>query len=100
MAGGQTHGVEVAVSGWEAGVLAVGRAVVHRAAASWLARRDSARQRSSELSELIGSASSDWFKRRTLERQMEEIADGVAQRLAPLCRHEFRGLDDHEQAAA
>ena len=88
------------VTSWEAAALGAGRAVARRAAAVWLAdRRDNA-ERSKDLSDLVALRVSDRFHRRSLERQVEEIADRVAQRLEPLCRHEFRAVGDADRTAA
>jgi hypothetical protein len=84
----------------EAGVLSAARAVVQRAAKVWLADRDSVTERSSDLSELVALRVRDRFRRRSLERQIEEITDVIAQRLEPLSRREFAGLSDNERTAA
>jgi hypothetical protein len=88
------------VTSWEAAALGAGRAVARRAAAAWLADRRDAAERSKDLSDLVALRVGDRFHRRSLERQVEEIADQVAQRLEPLCEHEFRGVGDGDRSAA
>ena len=85
---------------YEKALLAVGRAVVTRAAGIWLADRTAARRRSAPLAELVRRQVGDVFTARGLERQLEAIVDEVAQRLAPLVAHEHRGLEDGDRAAA
>jgi Leucine-rich repeat (LRR) protein len=87
------------VTGWEAAAFVAGRAVARRAAVVWLSDRRDAAERSKDLSELVALRISDRFHRRSLERQVEEIADRVAQRLEPLCQHEFYGLGDNDRTA-
>lgn len=78
----------------------VGRAVVTKAATAWLSDRSADRQRGADLTALIGRRVTDMFGRRTLERQLEGIADEVAKRLAPMCEAEFRDLPEGEKNAA
>jgi len=88
------------MTGWEAAALGAGRAVARRAAAVWLADRRDAAERSKDLSDLVALRVGDRFLRRRLERQIDDVADQVAQRLEPLCQHEFRGLAEGDRAAA
>lgn len=85
---------------WETGALAVGRAVVAKAAAVWLSDRSARRQQGAELTELMRVRFGDVFQRRTVDRKLEAVADDVAQRLAGLCQVEFRDLVDNEKNAA
>ena len=84
----------------ESALVGAGKAVITKAAAVWLADRSASRRRRTSLSALVQRQVTDTFARRTLERQLEAIADDVAQRLAPLCEHEFRDLGEGEKAAA
>ncbi|HYN93276.1 MAG TPA: NACHT domain-containing protein [Pilimelia sp.] len=83
----------------EAGVFAAARAVVRTAAGVWLTHRRAAAERSSDLAELVATSVSDSFRRRSLERQLEEIVDAVARRLEELLRYEFEGVAEHDRAA-
>ncbi|SHN39165.1 NACHT domain-containing protein [Cryptosporangium aurantiacum] len=52
------------------------------------------------LSELVNVRFGDDFRRRRFSREVEAMADAVAQRLLPLCRQELSGLDVGERNAA
>jgi hypothetical protein len=84
----------------EGALFAVGKAVATRAASLWLADRRSKQERSSDLSSLIRLRFSDKFQQRGIERQIESIADDVAQHLEPFRIAEFGGLPENERLAA
>jgi hypothetical protein len=81
-------------------LLSVGKAVATRAASIWLDDRRLKQERTSDLSKLIQSRFSDRFQQRGVERQLESIADDVAQRLEPFRIAEFGGLPNNERLAA
>ncbi|MEV8442465.1 NACHT domain-containing protein [Actinosynnema sp. NPDC051121] len=87
------------MSGLETALMTVARTVARQAVSAWLGHRTAAKERSKDLSELIRVSFADKIHRRRLERQVEDIADGVLQRLQPYCDAEFRGLDESEQIA-
>jgi hypothetical protein len=88
------------VIGLDNAAQAVGKAVAGKAVRAWLAHRASTKDRSRELSELITATFPDRIHRRRIGRQIEDIADGVQQRLQPLCAVEFDSLTDNEKTAA
>lgn len=81
-------------------LVGLGRAVVARAAGLLLSDRITDRERSADLSALVRRRSSDAVTRRTLQSQLEAIADDVARRLVPLCAVEFRDLPEGDKRAA
>jgi NACHT domain len=88
------------MTGLEGTLLAVGKAVATRAGSLWLADRRSKQERASDLSSLIRLNFSDRFLQRGVERQIDSIADDVAQRLEPFRIAEFGGLPENERLAA
>ncbi len=57
-------------------------------------------QRGAELIELGRIGVPDHFKQRKLVRQLEDLADQIAERLRPVYEHDFRGLPESERVAA
>jgi NACHT N-terminal Helical domain 1/NACHT domain len=84
----------------EASVLAVGKIVGERAGHAWLAARSNEADRKKDLVDLIQTNFRDQIARRRLTRQLEDIADSVAERLLALSAHEYRGMTDNEKEAA
>ncbi|GAA3425586.1 NACHT domain-containing protein [Streptosporangium nondiastaticum] len=85
--------------GLEAVVAAAGKAVAERAVREGLAARADGAERKADLATLIRSGFPDRFVRRSLERQLEAIADGVERRLAALVEREYGGLTEGDRAA-
>jgi hypothetical protein len=74
--------------------------VVTHAARTWLgARRDHA-ERDAELIDLVRVSVRDHFQRRKLVRQLEDLADQIAERTRPNYEHDFRNVAENERAAA
>ncbi|MEV8632678.1 NACHT domain-containing protein [Streptosporangium sp. NPDC051023] len=88
------------MSGLEAVVAAAGKAVAERAMREGLATRAARMERGADLATLIRSGFPDRFVRRSLERQLGAIADGVERRLAVLVEQEYRGLTEDDRTAA
>ncbi|MFF5210626.1 NACHT domain-containing protein [Streptosporangium sp. NPDC000396] len=87
------------MSGLEAIVAAAGKAVAERAMREGLATRAARAERGAELATLIQSGFPDRFVRRSLERQLDAIADGVERRLTVLVEKEYGGLAENDRAA-
>ncbi|MEU4407288.1 hypothetical protein AB0F88_22420 [Streptosporangium sp. NPDC023963] len=85
--------------GLEAIAAAAGKAVVERAMREGLAARTARAERGADLTTLIQSGFPDRFLRRSLERQLEAIADGVERRLTVLVEREYGGLAENDRAA-
>ena len=78
----------------------IGKQVVTHAARTWLrARRDRA-ERDVELIDLVQLSVRDHFQQRRLLRQLEDLADQIAERMRPVYEHEFRNVAENERAAA
>jgi hypothetical protein len=88
------------VSGVEAALVNVGRAVVTPLLTKWLAGRKAARERTLPLAELLQDGLTDELSRRRGERQIESLIDKVAERLKPLLTTRFAALPEHEATAA
>lgn len=82
----------------EMAATAVGKATANQVVRIWLAHR-SAADSSKDLPDLIRVSLRDRIHRRRLDRQIEDIADGVVQRLEPLCRAEYADLAENDKAA-
>lgn len=78
----------------------VGRAVAQLAVSRWMANRSNHKAPTKDLVELIRTGFPDEIKRRRVQRQFEDIADSVAERLLPYLQHEFRDLTDGDREAA
>ncbi|WP_326824614.1 NACHT domain-containing protein [Streptosporangium sp. NBC_01756] len=87
------------MSGLEAVVAAAGKAVAGRALREGLAVRAAREERTADLATLIRSGFPDRFVRRSLERQLAAVADGVERRLAVLVEREYSGLTENDRAA-
>ncbi|MGV9599609.1 NACHT domain-containing protein [Streptosporangium sandarakinum] len=85
--------------GLEAVVAAAGKAIAERAVREGLAARADGAERKADLATLIRGGFPDRFVRRSLERQLEAIADGVERRLAALVEREYGGLTEGDRAA-
>jgi hypothetical protein len=84
----------------EAAAMAVGKALGHHLAQTWLTGRSAERERTRDLASLIQTRFPDRIARRRFERQIADIADQVAERLLTLCGHEYGGLRENDKAAA
>ncbi|WP_197038865.1 NACHT domain-containing protein [Herbidospora cretacea] len=87
------------MSGLEAMLGGVGKAVAQRAVGAWLAGRTGQQERDAELKDLIRSSFRDHVARRKFENQVQGIALAVEERLTALMAHEYRGLTDDAKAA-
>ncbi|GAA3959639.1 NACHT domain-containing protein [Actinomadura viridis] len=83
----------------EVAALGVGRSVAQLAVGRLLAARGDRTSPSKDLVELIRTGFPDDIRRRRVERQFEDIADSVTERLLTFCRHEFGGLTDGDRQA-
>lgn len=81
-------------------MLATGKTVAKLVADRWLADRRARAEASTDLAEMIKVGFPDQLMRRKTERQFEALADSVYERLLPLIRQEFGGLDDGTREAA
>ena len=79
---------------------AVGRQVVTHAVRTWFGARRERGQRGAERIELVRIGVLDHFKQRKLVRQLEDLADQIAERLRPVYEHDFRDVPESERAAA
>jgi hypothetical protein len=84
--------------GFEILLARLSQAVVVPAVKRWLADRQHRNDARMPLSELINRRLSDRFSRRKFEREIEAMADAVAQRLAPL--EQIGKMPEHERRAA
>jgi NACHT domain len=78
----------------------IGKQVVTHAARTWLGARRARVERDAELIDLVRISVPDHFWQRRLVRQLEELADQIAERMRPIYEHEFRGVADNERVAA
>jgi len=83
----------------EAAALGVGKAVAQLVAGRWLAGRTTRSAASKDLVELIKTGIPDEIKRRKTQRQFEDLADTVTERLLTFARQEYGGLDDGDREA-
>jgi hypothetical protein len=79
--------------------LNVGRQVALHVTRAWLGHRKGVAEQNASLTDLLATGVTDRFARRKLERQLEDIGDQIAQRIAPLSR-EFPSLPENERQAA
>ncbi|MGC7102764.1 NACHT domain-containing protein [Amycolatopsis lurida] len=84
----------------EATLLRLGGSIAKSAGAAWLRTRRSDAERRMSLVELVGARGLGLVPQRRLVRQLEQLAETVAERLQPLVLAEFRRLDDNERVAA
>ncbi|MBT2676763.1 NACHT domain-containing protein, partial [Streptomyces sp. ISL-14] len=78
----------------EAAALRLGTTVARAAAQVWLGGKRQEQERRLSMAELVRVRVSGLRLQRSVERQFEEIADAVFDRLAPFLEREFRGLDE------
>ncbi|MFF7951532.1 NACHT domain-containing protein [Streptomyces griseorubiginosus] len=78
----------------EAAALRLGTTVARAAAQAWLGGKRREQERRLSMAELVRLQVSGLRLQRSVERQFEEIADAVFDRLAPFLEREFRGLDE------
>ncbi|MDC0771108.1 NACHT domain-containing protein [Streptomyces sp. HD] len=78
----------------EAAALRLGTTVARAAAQAWLGGKRREQERRLPMAELVRLRVSGLRLQRSVERQFEEIADAVFDRLAPFLEREFRGLDE------
>lgn len=90
----------VPLTGIETALVNVGRAVVTPLFTKWLSGRRETRERTLPLSDLLRQKATDEFTRRRGERQIESVADEVAERLKPLIATRFAALPENEAVAA
>ena len=78
----------------------IGKQVVTHAVRTWLGARQERDQRGTELVDLVKIGVRDHFQRRRLVRQLEDLADQIAERLRPVYEHDFRNVPNNERSAA
>lgn len=78
----------------ETAALRLGTTVARAAAQAWLGGKRREQERRLSMAELVRVRVSGLRLQRSVERQFEEIADAVFDRLAPFLEREFRGLDE------
>jgi hypothetical protein len=78
----------------------IGKLVVTHAVRTWLGARRERGERSAELIDLVKISVRDHFQQRRLVRQLEELADQIAERLRQVYEHDFRSLAENERTAA
>lgn len=78
----------------------IGKQVVTHAARTWLGARRERTERHSELIDLVRISVRDYFQRRKLVLQLEELANQIAERLRPIYEHDFRNVPENERVAA
>ncbi|MBN6038622.1 NACHT domain-containing NTPase [Amycolatopsis sp. 195334CR] len=84
----------------EATLLRIGTSIAKSAGGAWLRTRRSDAERKLSLVELVEARHLGLVPQRRLVRQLEQLAETVAERLQPLVLAEFRRLDDNERTAA
>jgi hypothetical protein len=87
------------VAGLDILVLHVGMAVARSACQLWL-KDDTVSEASGSVADMLERHGSGMLERRRLTRQFDQFAETVADKLHPMCGHEFRGLPEHERKAA
>ncbi|MET9451208.1 NACHT domain-containing protein [Streptomyces cinerochromogenes] len=83
----------------EAAALRLGTTVAKAAAQTWLGGRRREQERRMDMAELVRLRVSGLRLQRSAERQFEEIADAVYDRLAPFLEREFPGLEESSRQA-
>ncbi|GGW19769.1 ATP-binding protein [Streptomyces capoamus] len=83
----------------EAAALRLGSTVAKAAAQMWLGGRRREQERRMEMAELIRLRVSGLRFQRGVQRQFEEMADAVYDRLAPFLEREFPGLEESSRQA-
>lgn len=84
----------------EVAAVRVGMSVTQLAVGRWLAGRSTRDGAGRDLVELIKTGFPDEIRRRRVQRQFEDIADSVADRLLTFAGREFGGLTDGDRQAA
>ncbi|MFI9252665.1 NACHT domain-containing protein [Streptomyces sp. NPDC053069] len=87
------------MSGAETAALRLGTTVAKAAAQTWLGGRRREQERRMDMAELIRLRVSGLRFQRGVQRQFEEIADAVYDRLAPFLEREFPGLEESSRQA-
>ncbi|CAM5260620.1 hypothetical protein SALBM311S_03369 [Streptomyces alboniger] len=77
----------------EAAALRLGSTAARSAAQAWLGGKRREQERRLSMAELVRLRVPGLRLQRSVERQFEEIADAVFDRLAPFLEREFRGMD-------
>ncbi|MGA5650195.1 NACHT domain-containing protein [Streptomyces seoulensis] len=83
----------------EAAALRLGSTVAKAAAQMWLGGKRREQERRMDMSELIRVRVSGLRFQRGVERQFDEMADAVYDRLAPFLEREFPGLEENSRQA-
>ena len=78
----------------------IGKQVVTHAVRTWLGGRRERAARDMELADLVQISGRDYFQQRKLERQLEDLADQIGERLRPVYEHDFRSVAENERVAA
>src|SRR5918997_1107324 len=78
----------------------IGKQVVTHAVRTWWGARRERAERDAELIDLVRLGVRDHFQQRKLIRQLEDLADQIAERLRPVYEHDFRDLPENERVAA
>jgi NACHT domain len=81
-------------------VIGIGKQVVTHAVRTWLGARRERIERDAELIDLVKISVRDHFQQRKLVRQLEDLADQIAERLRPVYEHDFRDVPENERVAA
>ncbi|RFS85156.1 NACHT domain-containing protein [Actinomadura spongiicola] len=84
----------------EVAALRVGGSVAQLAVGRWLAGHTTRDAAGKDLIELIKTGLPDEIRRRRVQRQLDVMAESVAERILTFAGHEFRGLDDGDREAA
>ncbi|MFB4297437.1 hypothetical protein [Actinomadura sp. NTSP31] len=84
----------------EVAALRVGASVARLAVGRFIAGRSTRDAAGKDLTELIRTGFPDEIRRRRVQRQFEDIADSVAERLLTFAANEFGGLTDGDRDAA
>ncbi|MEY9930427.1 hypothetical protein ABH926_005072 [Catenulispora sp. GP43] len=84
----------------ETAAISLGKVVGQRAGKAWMTARAAEDHRAKDLVELIQLTFVDQIHARRVQRQLEEIADQVAERMITLCAVEYGDMSDGDKAAA
>lgn len=71
-------------------VTEIGKQVVTHAVRTWWGAHQKRTQRDAGLIDLVRIGVRDHFTQRKLLRQLEDLADQIAERLRPVYEHDFR----------
>ncbi|MFI0467963.1 hypothetical protein ACH347_28115 [Saccharopolyspora sp. 5N102] len=88
------------MSALEAALLKIGGVIATAAGKGLLRSRQAAAERRLPLVELAGARGLGLLPQRRLRRQIDQLAEIIAERLEPLSGTELRDLADHERLAA